>query len=87
MCDPVATGAAITLLAACFITLLAQMAVFSQGKPERTQTHTVEQYHGNWWSTWHTPRQDRWMTRLGIVNLGTITLLVITAIAAASRCG
>ena len=79
MCDPIMLGAAITLAALCASTMTAQVLTHSRGKPCRTATHTVEQYHGNWWSTWHTPRQDRWMTRLGVATFSLAAAAVIVA--------
>ena len=36
------------------------MAVLTaRGKPQMTETHTDEIYHGNWWSTWHRPFESR----------------------------
>ena len=86
MCNPIGLGAAIALLVLCISAMTTYAIISSRGEPARTPTHTVEQYHGNWWSTWHTPRQDRWMTMLGAATLGTAVALVITAVVAAAGC-
>ena len=87
MCNPTAAGAVIALAALCASTLTAQVMILSKGKPKRTPTHTVEVYHGNWWATWHTPRQDRWLMRLGIATLGTAAAMVTASIVATAGCG
>ena len=58
-------------------------AVLSRGAGERTETHTVEIYHGCHWSSWLTPGQNRCYTALmgagaTVAFLGAIAIVIGT---------
>ena len=72
----IAAGPLIILLA-----YLGMSALFMvRGSSRRTDLHTEEVYHGNWWSTWHRPR-DIWVQTAagGIAMAATVgaTVLVL----------
>ena len=46
--------------------------------PAQTEIHSVEHYHGNWWSTWHTPLADKLiMATTGLSALSLIAAIII----------
>lgn len=56
-------------------------AILSRGSEKETGIHTVEIYHGNHWSSWLTPRQNRLYTAAtctggAVAFLGTIAIVI-----------
>ena len=44
--------------------------------PVPTERHTIENYHGNWASTWHTPWNIRAITAVAIMQVVSLALCV-----------
>ena len=64
----IALAVCLGLMAASIATLA---TIVGRGSEVRTETHTVEFYHGCQWSTWQTPTQDRIATAAGIIGFIT----------------
>lgn len=60
--------AVITDMALMLASVAVFMAIVGRSSEERTETHTVEFYHGCQWSTWQTPLQDRIATIAGVTG-------------------
>ena len=72
---------AVSCVVGAVLCLVGFIAVVESGRGVADDTHTVEIYHGNWWTTWHTPGQIRFQT--GCI-IGSVLFLAGTAVACLS---
>ena len=56
------------------ISMAVSLIALSQGSDHQTPTHSVENYHGNYWSTWHTRRNDQVLMVSSAVGLTNVIL-------------
>ena len=59
--------------------MAAMLVLTARGKPQMTETHTDEIYHGNWWSTWHRPFESQILIPITGVCI-FLTILSIVAL-------
>ena len=70
----------VALSISAMLSLAVQSIILSRGQPRASTTHTVEEYHGNWWATWHTPAQYRAYTAAGLTGMTSVVTVCILGI-------
>ena len=65
-------------IAVIALAMAAMLVLTCRGKPEPTETHTDNIYHGNGCETWHRPFESR---VLMAIALGTILLTILSIVA------